>query len=412
MRTRYILKTAIIGLKTHASRSLLTILGIVIGITSIIMVMSLGQGAQNLILEQIQSTGSKIIGIAPGRRPTGLTDSLATFTDSLKKKDLDSLRNKGNVPHAGEIMPVVFGGESVTYGNEIYSATIFGGTSMGFRIYNTFPSEGRVFTEEEISSYGDVAIIGWEVKTELFGGDEALGQKIKINGKSLKVVGILPKTGQVSFLNFDKVVFAPYTTTQQYIFGIKHYNRIVVEADDEANIDATVSDIERTLRNNHNITDPDKDDFFVETQADAMDMVSTIMSALTVFLAAIAAISLVVGGIGIMNIMLVSVTERTHEIGLRKALGATNSNILSQFLLEAIILTGLGGIIGIALGGALSYLIATVLTNFYAMDWDFFLPLSSVILGIGVSSAIGLIFGIYPARQAAKKDPIEALRYV
>ncbi len=411
MRSRYLLKTAIIGLKTHKSRSLLTILGIVIGITSIIMVMSLGQGAQNLILEQIQSVGSKIIGVSPGKHPTSLTDSLSTFTDSLKKRDLESLLNKGNVPHAQEIMPVVFGSESATYGNEIYVPTIFGGTSMGFRIYDTYPNQGRVFTEEEILGYSEVAIIGSEVKDELFGNDDALGQKIKIKGRNLRVVGILPKTGQVSFLNFDKVIFVPYTTAQQYIFGIKHYNRLVVEADSEANIEATVSDIERTLRNNHNITDPDKDDFFVETQADAMAMVSTIMSALTVFLAAIAAISLVVGGIGIMNIMLVSVTERTHEIGLRKALGATNNNILSQFLLEAIILTGLGGIIGIALGGALSFLIATVLTNFYGMEWGFFLPLSSVILGIGVSSAIGLIFGIYPARQAAKKDPIEALRY-
>ncbi len=411
MRSRYLLKTAIIGLKTHKSRSLLTILGIVIGITSIIMVMSLGQGAQNLILKQIQSTGSKVIGIAPGRHPTGLTDSLSTFTDSLKKRDLETLLNKGNVPHASEVMPIVFGSESVTYGKEIYVPTIFGGTSMMFRLYNTYPNQGRIFTEEEVLGYGEVAIIGSEVKTELFNNDEALGQKIKIKGRNLKVIGVLPKTGQVSFLNFDKVIFVPYTTAQQYIFGIKHYNRIVVEADSEATIEATVSDIERTLRNNHNITDPDKDDFFVETQADAMEMVGAIMSALTVFLAAIAAISLVVGGIGIMNIMLVSVTERTHEIGLRKALGATNDNILSQFLLEAIILTGLGGIIGIALGGALSFLIATVLTNFYAMDWDFFLPLSSVILGIGVSSAIGLVFGIYPARQAAKKDPIEALRY-
>lgn len=411
MRSRYLLKTAIIGLKTHKSRSLLTILGIVIGITSIIMVMSLGEGAQNLILKQIQSTGSKVIGIAPGRHPTGLTDSLSTFTDSLKKRDLETLLNKGNVPHASEVMPIVFGSESVTYGKEIYVPTIFGGTSMMFRLYNTYPNQGRIFTEEEVLGYGEVAIIGSEVKTELFNNDEALGQKIKIKGRNLKVIGVLPKTGQVSFLNFDKVIFVPYTTAQQYIFGIKHYNRIVVEADSEATIEATVSDIERTLRNNHNITDPDKDDFFVETQADAMEMVGAIMSALTVFLAAIAAISLVVGGIGIMNIMLVSVTERTHEIGLRKALGATNDNILSQFLLEAIILTGLGGIIGIALGGALSFLIATVLTNFYAMDWDFFLPLSSVILGIGVSSAIGLVFGIYPARQAAKKDPIEALRY-
>jgi len=411
MHTGHLFKTAVVGLKTHKSRSLLTILGIVIGITSIIMVMSLGKGAQNLILGQIQSVGSKIIGVAPGRHPTGLADSLSTFTDSLKKRDLEALQNKGNVPHAGEIMPIVFGSESVTYGNEIYVPTIFGGTGMMFRIYNVHPNQGRIFTEQEVLGYSEVAVIGWEIKDKLFGSDDALGQKVKIKGRNLRVVGVLPKTGQVSFLNFDKVVFVPYTTAQQYIFGFKHFNRFVVEADKEENVEATVKDVERTLRNSHNITDPDKDDFFVETQADALEMVSTITNALTVFLAAIAAISLVVGGIGIMNIMLVSVTERTHEIGLRKALGATNNNILSQFLLEAVILTGVGGAIGIGLGGGLSFLVSAILTKFYGLEWDFFLPLSAILLGMGVSSAIGLIFGIYPARQAAKKDPIEALRY-
>ena len=185
----------------------------------------------------------------------------------------------------------------------------------------------------------------------------------------------------------------------------------MVEADSEENVEATVSDITRTLRDNHDITDPEKDDFFMETQADAMEMVSTITNALTAFLAAIAAISLVVGGIGIMNIMLVSVTERTREIGLRKALGATNRDILAQFLFEAVFLTATGGIIGIALGGGLSFLLSSALRMFYELDWQFVLPLSAVLLGIGVSSSIGLVFGIYPAQQAAKKNPIEALRY-
>ena len=411
MKLRKLLSTSASGLRTHKSRSLLTILGIVIGITSIIMVMSLGKGAQNLILQQIQSVGSKIIGVSPGRHPTSIVDSLSTFTDSLKKKDLDSLLNKSNVPHAGEIMPVVFGSEAATYGNERYVPTIFGGTGMGFRIYNIYPDQGRIFTEEEVTGYAEVAVIGSEVKEKLYGADDALGQKVKIKGRSLRIIGILPKTGQVSFLNFDKVIFVPYTTAQQYIFGIKHYNRIVVEADSEENVEATVSDITRTLRDNHDITDPEKDDFFMETQADAMEMVSTITNALTAFLAAIAAISLVLGGIGIMNIMLVSVTERTREIGLRKALGATNRDILAQFLFEAVFLTATGGIIGIALGGGLSFLLSSALRMFYELDWQFVLPLSAVLLGIGVSSSIGLVFGIYPAQQAAKKNPIEALRY-
>jgi putative ABC transport system permease protein len=411
MHVRQLLITSVSGLRAHKSRSLLTILGIVIGITSIIMVMSLGKGAQNLILEQIQSVGSKIIGVVPGRRPTSVVDSLSTFTDSIKKKDLESLLNKSNAPHVQEIMPVVFGSESATYGSEIYNATMFGGTAMGFRIYNTYPDQGRLFTEEEVQGYGDVVIIGSEVKEKLFGADNALGKRIKIRGRNLRVIGILPQTGQVSFLNFDTVIFIPYTTAQQYIFGIKHYNRLVVEADSEENVASTVRDIVRTLRDNHGITDPEKDDFFIETQADAMEMVSTITNALTAFLAAMAAISLVVGGIGIMNIMLVSVTERTREIGLRKALGATDKDILSQFLLEAVFLTATGGIIGIMLGGGFSFILSLLLNSVYGLDWKFVLPLSAIFLGLGVSSAIGLIFGIYPARQASHKSPIEALRY-
>ena len=185
----------------------------------------------------------------------------------------------------------------------------------------------------------------------------------------------------------------------------------MVEADKETNVDQTVSDIEATLRASHGITDPDKDDFFVETQADAMEMVGTITNVLTLFLAAIAAISLLVGGVGIMNIMLVSVTERTREIGLRKAIGATDANILTQFLLESVILTCLGGVLGVTFGAGISLLASIILTKALNQTWGFTVPLTAVLLGLGVSAFIGLAFGLYPARQAAKKSPIEALRY-
>jgi putative ABC transport system permease protein len=286
-----------------------------------------------------------------------------------------------------------------------------GTTEFFADIYNIYPAAGRIFSEDEVKNYADAAVIGAEVKEELFGASDAVGQKIKIKGRNFRVIGVLEKAGQVSFINFDKVVFVPYTTAQRYIFGIKYFHRLVVEADDEKNMDAAVADIRTTLRANHNITDPDKDDFFIETQASAMATVTKITTALTLFLTAVAAISLVVGGIGIMNIMLVSVSERTHEIGLRKAIGATPENILAQFLLEAVILTGAGGAIGIVLGGLFSLAATLALKNIYGLDWDFTLPLKAVLLGLGVSSAIGLVFGIYPARQAAKKDPIEALRY-
>ncbi|MBI4159812.1 ABC transporter permease [Candidatus Wolfebacteria bacterium] len=411
MKLRYSVKTAAAGLTTHKSRSILTILGIVIGITAIILVMSLGEGAQNLILDQIQSIGAKTIAIVPGRHPRGPADIIATFTDSLKEKDLIALSKKSNVPHAAEIMPVVFGSESVAYERETYRATLFGVTDLFAKIYKVYPGVGRLFTDEEVRGYADVVLLGSKVKKELFGADGAVGKKVRIKGKNLRVIGVFDPEGQLSFMNVDEFVSMPYTTAQRYIFGIKHFNRIVVEADKEANVQITVSDITRTLRQSHNITDPSKDDFFIETQADAMEIVGTITGVLTWFLAAIAAISLLVGGVGIMNIMLVSVTERTREIGLRKAVGATGRDIMIQFLMEAVVITAIGGLIGIFLGAAFSFAISSVLSRFLGLDWQFTFPFEAALLGFGVAAFVGLVFGLYPARQASRKSPIEALQY-
>ena len=412
MNIKYSIKTSLTGLKTNKSRSFLTILGIVIGITAIILVMSLGKGAQNLILGQIQSMGSKTIAVVPGRQPSGMSDSLNTFTDSLKNKDVEDLQKKSNVPHLAGIMPIVFGSETATRENKIHQTTIFGVNNFFAQIYDIYPEEGRLFTEEEIASKSAVVIIGSKIKEKLFDSDEeVLGQKIKVKNQNLRIIGVLPKKGQFSFISFDDALIVPYSTAQQYIFGIKYFNRLVVDVDEEKNVDQTIDDIKITLRNNHNITDIDKDDFFVETQAQVMDMVGTVMNTLTLFLTAMAAISLIVGGVGIMNIMLVSVTERTHEIGLRKALGATNQDILSQFLIESMMLTIIGGIIGILLGAGFSFLISLILSKIMALNWVFAFPVSGALLGLGVSAFVGLIFGIYPARRASLKNPIEALRY-
>lgn len=403
--------TALKGVGAHKSRSALTILGIVIGITSIILIMSLGQGAQDLILNQIQGMGSKTIVVIPGREPKGPSDAAQVFSDSLKERDFEALKKKENVPTLGDIMPIIFGGDTGSYGNETYRLTIFGSSDLISKVFDISVAQGSFFTNEDIKGRADVVVIGSKVKDELFGSADALGKRIKIKNRSFRIVGVLEKKGQVSFFNFDEAALIPYTTAQQYVFGIKYFHRFIIQADSEANISQTVNDAQRTLRNQHNITNPDKDDFFIQTQTDLAARLSTITDVLTLFLVSVAGISLVVGGIGIMNIMLVSVTERTREIGLRKAIGATNKDILMQFLLEAIMLTSVGGILGIILGGTFSFLASLVLTQVFALAWTFTLPLSAIIIGVVVATSIGVIFGMYPARQASLKSPIEALRF-
>ena len=409
MKLRHSIKTAVIGLTTHKSRSALTIIGIVIGITSIILVMSLGQGAQNLILGQVKGLGATTIIALPGKLSFGPSTAAQIINDSLKERDLKLLKTKANVPHAKYVMPMVVGAGKAVYGNQVYQVAVFGSGELVPDIFNLIPDKGIFFSQDDVTSQSAVVVIGHKVKQQLFDGDDAVGQKIRIKNNTFKVLGVLPEKGSSS--SFDDAVFMPYTTAQQYITGTKYYSRLVVEADAEANLQSTVQDVKITLRNSHNITDPTKDDFSVTTSADIAATLSTITSALTAFLAAVAAISLIVGGIGIMNIMLVSVTERTREIGLRKAIGATNGDIMAQFLLEAVMLTATGGVIGIILGGSLSYVISIILKSSLGLDWQFIFPWNSAILGVLVASLVGLIFGIYPARQASKKSPMEALRY-
>ncbi len=411
------LKTALGGLHSNKSRSALTILGIVIGITAIMLVLSLGMGAQNLILSQVQGMGSKTIVAVPGRQPSGPSDFANVFLDSLKERDLRSLQSKANVPNAEDIMPIMFGTVKLYYQNETYQATVLGGGNeetnnvMG-KIFDIYPEVGTFFTAADVQSKASVVVIGDKVREHLFGATiDPLGKKIRIKDKAFQVIGVLGKKGQVSFFNFDDMVLAPYTTVGQYLLGRKYFDRIIVSASSEDKIRQSVEDIRMTLRMNHNITDTTKDDFFVETQADLAARLKTITTALTLFLSAVAGISLFVGGVGIMNIMLVSVTERTREIGLRKALGATNRDILMQFLLESMLLTSLGGLVGITLGSSLSFVISFIIAKFALATWSFSFPYLGAALGLGVSVIIGLVFGLYPARKASQKAPIEALRY-
>jgi putative ABC transport system permease protein len=238
-----------------------------------------------------------------------------------------------------------------------------------------------------------------------------VGKVIKINGKSFRVSGVLPDKGQVLFFDVGELVIVPYTTARAYLAGTPYYNEVWVQVSDVSRVNETVRDIELTMRELHNITNPDKDDFYIMTQESLLNQVSSIIDILTVAVAAIAAIALVVGGVGIMNIMLVSVTERTREIGLRKAIGATGGDILKQFMIEAMMLTGAGGVLGALFGMLIAYLLSVGLSTQLGVAWGTGIKLANIGLGVGVSVAVGLVFGVVPALRASQKQPIEALRY-
>lgn len=400
------------GLRAHKSRSALTILGIVIGISSIIVVTAVGAGTEGLIMSQIQGLGAQTIILKPGREPQGISDSMqAMFADSLKEKELNALKNPSNVPDLARITPFVMSANAITYQREICRPSILGTSSDAVDIFEIYPTEGVFFTEEEVKQRSAVVVIGDKIKKDLFYEINPIGKKVKINNKSFRVIGVLPAKGQISMMNIDNSALIPYTTVQQYLLGINYFHSMIIEAKSEAVVPRAVEDMKLTLRELHKITDPKKDDFYLMTQEDVAERVAMITGALTVLLVAVAGISLLVGGVGIMNIMLVSVTERTKEIGLRKAVGASNRNILIQFLLESMILTLIGGIIGVASGALIAFLAAIGLSRTVAEGWVFVFPVGAALLGCGVSAMIGLIFGIYPAYQASKKSPMEALRY-
>ncbi len=413
MSLKHIFNTAVRSLGIHKARSILTIIGIVIGITAIIVIISLGSGAEDLIANEIKSLGADIIWLEPGREPKGFVDFTSTIlSNTLKDRDIEALKKKENVPGLAEIAPAIAVPGSVSYLGETYRPFITGWSAEFFeRIFNIYPEEGASFDEDAIRNRERVAVIGAKVREELFGPNEAVGKFIKINNERFRVVGVLPPKGQIFFFDVGEFVLVPYTTARTYLLGIDYYNEVWIRAKSVNDIPATIQDVKRTLREMHGITDPEKDDFYILTQQNLLDQTARILGILTVAVAAIAVIALIVAGVGVMNIMLVSVTERTKEIGLRKALGATERDIIMQFLIEAVILTLLGGIIGITVGIAMSYTAVTVFGKLMGINWSFNFPFFAAGLGFLVSAVVGLTFGLYPARKASLKDPIEALRY-
>lgn len=396
-------------------RSALTMLGIVIGISSVIILMSIGQSAQDLILNQVQSVGSNLVIVIPGAPSNGKFSPPASeqgiIITTLKQRDIDSLEREPSIDAAAA---VVNGQAEVVYGNNNKTITYQGVSASMFPVRKLTIGVGSAFTKADVDSANHVVVIGPELAKTLFGSAlNPINKTIRLKNLSFRVVGILEKGGTGMFgVDQGNVVIVPITVAQKQLLGISHFSAVIVQANSQYDLNFVESRMKFVLRQNHGITDPNKDDFNIMTQADILSILGNITSILTIFLAAIASISLVVGGIGIMNIMLVSVTERTREIGLRKAVGATDGDILQQFLIESVLLTLLGGTAGIAFGAIIVGIAYLVISTFFSsLGWGFAFPLSAVLLGLGVSGVAGIVFGIYPARKAGKKNPVDALRY-
>ena len=400
------------ALLSNKTRSFLTMLGIMIGVGAVVLIMSLGAGAQSLILCQLDSFGSDLIGILPGASdekgpPASVFGVKVT---SLKKSDVDALREKRNVLNLQYAMAYYDINAPLYWRDQVYDASISGVSGDYFEIEKGEIDQGRFLSQDEMDSVSRLAVIGPTVAQELFGDNNPLGQKMKIKNQTVEVIGVLKEKGKSGFSDPNNLVLVPLEFAQKVLAGVNYLSMARVKVDDVANIDFAMEDIRATLRERHNIDNPADDDFSVRSIRDALNLVTTITDALKYFLAAMAALSLLVGGVGIMNIMLVSVKERTREIGLRKAIGAKNYQIRQQFLFESVALTLIGGLIGLFFGVLFAFLIATVVQSL-GYDWDFLVSALSFIIAIGLSSLIGIIFGLYPAAKASRLDPIDALRY-
>ncbi len=415
------LKQAYRGLTINPARTALTTLGIVIGIATVIVVLSAGAGFRSFINFQIDQFGSNAIYIETKIPPTtkarassGVGNatssnaaSQAVQITSLKEQDVQDIQRLNGVSGA---YGAVIGQKVTSYKQTSKNAFIFGSDPGRFKIDKGVLEQGRAYTEQENRALDQVAILGADIAKDFFGSNNPIGETIRIAEYNFLVIGVYERRGSFGFSNDDQQVFIPLRTAQKKLLGIDHLLYAVAQSKDANGTAPVVEDIRLLLRKNHGIVDPVKDDFNVQNQAQALDTFNIILKGVTFLLIAVAAISLLVGGVGIMNIMYVIVTERIAEIGLKKALGATPKNILQEFLIEAILLTTVGGVFGIILGAIISYIIS-LLANKFGFAWVFTVPLAGILLGLGVAGGIGLVFGVFPARSASKLDPIEAMRY-
>lgn len=409
---------AIRGVKSNPSRTILTTLGIMIGIGTVIIVLSAGEGFKSYVNGQIEAFGSNTVFVetsvpsstkaresSSGNSQPNSSASNAVPITTLKYKDVEDIKQIPNVKNA---YGVAVAQQIVSYKDVSKNIFIFGSDSSKFDIDKGILEKGRPYTREEDKSLSQVAILGSNIASDLFGEDDPLGKLMRIGNYNFEVIGVYEPRGSISFMNEDDQVFIPITTIQKKILGIDYLFYSIVELEDKSKDSITSLDIEDVLRRNHYINDPAKDDFKVSTQEESLATFDVILKAITFLLIAIASISLIVGGVGVMNIMYVAVTERIGEVGLKKALGARNKDILYEFLFEAIILTAIGGVVGIIGGAFLSFIISKVAQSF-GLTWKFIVPISGIIISVSVSTVIGVIFGVFPAKNAAKLNPIDAL---
>lgn len=401
-----ILSEAISTLTVNKLRTGLATLGIVIGIGSVIALISLGQATQQSVQTQIQSLGANLLTVNPGAQRNGAVRGAGGGNTTLTLEDANAIAISPQITTIKNVSPEFSRRTQVTTGKSNTNTQVIGVTPLYAEVHKTVVATGNFISERDVESMSKIAVIGPRVATDLFGENSTpVGQTIRISGQTFTVTGITQSKGGTGFLNQDDIIFVPLSTAQKQLFGVNYVSSIGLEAKSSDVMPQAQDEVGYFLLARHKFNDPAQADFSIFSQQDILNTASATTGTFTSLLSGIAAISLLVGGIGIMNIMLVTVTERTREIGLRKALGAKKKVIIIQFLTESILLTFTGGVLGIIVGIAASYIIARA-TNF-----PFLISPTAIILAFVVSAGIGILFGWYPARKAANLQPIEALRY-
>jgi putative ABC transport system permease protein len=405
MNISNLLKLAVYALKRNRMRALLTMLGIIIGVASVIAMLAIGEGSKKSIQDQISSMGTNLVSVSPTSQHRGGIELGNAAAVSLTIKDLDAIR--AECPSISDLSPEVRANGQAVYSNKNWPTSLFGSNTEYLRIKLIEVSEGRSFTEQEVKGAAKVCLIGETVLVNLFGkGTNPIGLSIRYKKVPFTIIGILKAKGTNTYgQDQDDLLLAPYTTVQKRVLASTFFGSIQSSAIDESSTKKAAAEMEQALRKSHKLKEGSENDFRIRTQEDLVTTSSSVSNVLTILLGAIAGISLLVGGIGIMNIMYVSVTERTREIGLRMAVGGRGKDILMQFLIESILLSIIGGVIGIFVGIGASQLIGLL------MKWPVVVLPASVILSFLVCTIIGVFFGWYPARKAASLNPIDALHY-